>query len=190
MASAEQEHPPITQDFGWALGVLLRAYRDRVSPILADLPQGTRGYEVLAEVVVNGRQPSQLALAQRLGIDRTVMTYVVDDLEAAGLVERHANPDDRRQRRIVATDRGADVAGELCALVTRAQDHVLGALDADERAEFQRLLMKAASAVAADGSASSDPGDAPAGDASGVSRVSTADHAPGASTPAARAGAA
>ncbi len=152
MATPDPQHPPITQDFGWALGVLLRAYRDRVAPILADFPQSTRGYETLAEVVVNGQRPSQLALAQRLGIDRTVMTYLVDDLEDAGLVARRPNPADRRQRRIVATKEGQEVVAELCTLVAGAEQAALAALDPDERAEFHRLLMKAAAGATADGS--------------------------------------
>ncbi|MFK0044612.1 MarR family transcriptional regulator [Streptomyces sp. NPDC090741] len=40
-------------------------------------------------------------MATYLGIDRTVMTYLIDDLVTAGLVERRLNPADRRQRKIV-----------------------------------------------------------------------------------------
>jgi len=139
------QHPPIGEDIGWALGVLLRAYRDRVTPILGDFPQGQRGYETLSEVVLNGRQPSQLALANRLGIDRTVMTYLVDDLEDAGLVARRPNPDDRRQRRIVATPQGEETLAVLCERVTDAEHDALAALTPHEREEFRRLLIKAAS---------------------------------------------
>ncbi len=148
-----RQHPPITEDFGWALGVLLRAYRDRVTPILGDFQQGARGYQTLSEVVVNGDQPSQLALANRLGIDRTVMTYLVDDLEQAGLVARQQNPEDRRQRRIVPTDQGQELVAELCERVVGVEEHTLAALTPQERVEFRRLLMKAASG----GDAALDP---------------------------------
>ncbi|MEZ3160930.1 MarR family transcriptional regulator [Microbacterium sp. BWT-B31] len=142
-AAPRQPHP--TEDFGWALGVLLREYRDRVAPILADFPQGERGYQTLSEVVVHGDQPSQLALANRLGIDRTVMTYLVDDLEDAGLVARRANPEDRRQRRIVPTGQGHDTLAELCVRVVGAEALTLASLTPDERVVFRRLLIKAAS---------------------------------------------
>lgn len=134
---------PTTEDFGWALGVLLRSYRDLVTPHLDDIPQGPRGYQALAETVL-GEPPSQLALAGRLGLDRTVMTYLVDDLERAGLVERKANPDDRRQRQIVATERGRALLAERCAFVESAEDRILAALDPEERAAFRHLLRKAA----------------------------------------------
>jgi DNA-binding MarR family transcriptional regulator len=130
-------------DFGWLLGVLLRTYRDRVTAAIGDFPLGPRGYQTLNEVV-RGQQPSQLALANHLGIDRTVMTYVVDALEEAGLVERRPNPYDRRQRRIVATRRGHDAIATLCRRVTEAEDAVLGALEPAERVALRRLLWKAA----------------------------------------------
>ncbi|NUR51901.1 MAG: winged helix-turn-helix transcriptional regulator, partial [Hamadaea sp.] len=97
----DREH----DDFGWGLGVLLRAYQSTVVTELGDFPHGPRGYQTLTEVV-RGEHPSQLALAAYLGIDRTVMTYLIDDLVTAGLVERQLNPADRRQRKVVATAAG------------------------------------------------------------------------------------
>jgi MarR family transcriptional regulator for hemolysin len=131
------------EDLGWALGVLLRSYRETLPPSLGTFPHGARGYQTLCEVV-RGQQPSQLALANHLGIDRTVMTYLIDDLVAAGLVERQANPADRRQRQIVATPRGRKAIVTLCAQVAAAEDAILGALEDDEREVFRRLLTKAA----------------------------------------------
>jgi hypothetical protein len=40
-------------------------------------------------VAGQGEPSSQVALAQHLGVDRTVMTYLLDDLEAAKLVAPH-----------------------------------------------------------------------------------------------------
>jgi MarR family transcriptional regulator for hemolysin len=132
-----------SHELGWALGILLRSHRDLVSRVLGDFPHGPRGYQTLAEVI-RGEQPSQLALANRLGIDRTVMTYLIDDLVAAGLVERRPNPADRRQRQIVATPKGEQTLASLCDQVTEAENAMLGALDDDERALLRRLLIKAA----------------------------------------------
>ncbi|WP_350347678.1 MarR family winged helix-turn-helix transcriptional regulator [Agromyces sp. G08B096] len=136
-------------DFGWALGVLLRSYRDRVQRALGDFPHGPRGYETMAEVL-RGTRPSQLALANHLGIDRTVMTYLVDDLEREGLVERRPNPADRRQRQIVATERGRELIEAACARVVDAQNELLAGLPAEERTVLRRLLTKAAVATGDD----------------------------------------
>ncbi|MCW6004138.1 MarR family winged helix-turn-helix transcriptional regulator [Micromonospora sp. CPCC 205371] len=131
------------EGMGWALGVLLRAYHGSVVTVLGDLPHGPRGYHTLA-AVVEGDRPSQLALATHLGIDRTVMTYLIDDLVKAGLVERQLNPADRRQRRIVATDLGLRTLADLERRVRAAEDHVLSALAPAERQAFRELLHRVA----------------------------------------------
>jgi MarR family transcriptional regulator, transcriptional regulator for hemolysin len=142
-----------TEDLGWALGSLLRSYRERVGPLTEDVPHGARGYQTLCEVV-RGEQPSQLALATHLGIDRTVMTYLVDDLVDAGLVERRQNPSDRRQRQVVATAKGRRLVSRTCRKVAAAEEEVLGSLDTRERDALRRLLAKAAGV---DGRTSHDP---------------------------------
>ncbi|MEV5322997.1 MarR family winged helix-turn-helix transcriptional regulator [Nonomuraea fastidiosa] len=140
------DEPVANHTFGWTLGVLLRAYQSTVVTVIGDLPHGQRGYQTLA-AVVSGRHPTQLALASYLGIDRTVLTYLVDDLVEAGLVERRLNPNDRRQRRIVATDKGERVYKELERRVSEAEDHLLGALSPDERTAFKDMLQRTACAV-------------------------------------------
>jgi DNA-binding MarR family transcriptional regulator len=131
------------EGFGWALGVLLRAYHALAGPVLGDVPHGPRGYQTLA-TVAHGEQPNQVALATYLGIDRTVMTYLIDDLVAAGLVERQLNPADRRQRKIVATKHGLDVLADLETRVRHAEDHLLDGLDDAEQETFRGLLRRVA----------------------------------------------
>lgn len=147
MSETTRAGTAVEEDLGWALGVLLRSYRAMLPSALDAVPHGARGYQTLCEVV-RGHQPSQLALAKRLGIDRTVMTYLIDDLVAARLVERRPNPADRRQRQIVATARGRKTLATLCGQVAEAEHAVLKALDEDERELFRRLLLKAACSMA------------------------------------------
>lgn len=143
---ADHSRDLVEQDLGWSLGVILRAYEASVRDALADLPHGHRGYQVLSEVV-RGDQPSQLALAARLGIDRTVMTYLIDDLVEAGLVERRANPADRRQRQVVATEAGQRTRRRLAGRVRAAEDAVLRSLAPDEREALCGLVGRVADDV-------------------------------------------
>ena len=87
----------LADDLGWGLGTVFRAYVSAAHGAVAGLPGGPRGYQVLS-AAAKGAVGSQLALAQHLGIDRTVMTYLLDDLEAANLIERRPDPADRRAR--------------------------------------------------------------------------------------------
>ncbi|WP_329625244.1 MarR family winged helix-turn-helix transcriptional regulator [Streptomyces sp. NBC_01255] len=133
----------LTEDFGFSLMAVAHAYRAAVSAVLESVPQGARGYQTLA-AVVEGDAPNQLALAGYLRIDRTVMTYLIDELVAAGLVERRLDPADRRRRKIVATGHGIDTARELQRRVREAEDGLLSAIDEDDRELFRTLLQRVA----------------------------------------------
>ncbi|MGW4681986.1 MarR family winged helix-turn-helix transcriptional regulator [Micromonospora taraxaci] len=132
--------------FGWSLGVVLRRWHEYVEEMLNDLPHGSRGYHILA-VVVHEDVPTQGALATRLAIDRSVLTYIIDDLENAGLIERKLDPQDRRARRVVATDRGRAALAEAERRVAHAEDHVLGGLPEDQRDAFRDFAARAAEAI-------------------------------------------
>src|ERR1700678_2896012 len=83
----------LSDGLGGALGVLFRAYSKAAAAAVAEIPGGPRGYQVLTAVARSDPR-SQLELANHLGLDRTVMTYLLDDLERAGS-GRPAGPADR-----------------------------------------------------------------------------------------------
>src|ERR1700730_18284272 len=140
----------LDQDLGFTLGVIFRAYIKAANEVLCDIPGGPRGYQVLVAAIQH-QADGQGALAQRLGVDRTVMTYLIDDLEQAGLVERRADPLDRRSRHIVATSQGQRVWADIEQWLEAVEEHVLGALSSPERATFRNLLQRlAAQATALD----------------------------------------
>ena len=130
-------------DLGWALGAVFRSYVKAATAVMAELPAGPRSYQVLS-AAAHDQPGTQLALAARLGVDRTVMTYLIDALEEARLVTREPDPADRRARRIVLTKRGAKLLADLDQRLGQVEAHVLAALDVDERATFRALLQKVA----------------------------------------------
>lgn len=137
---------PTGEDLGVALGAVFRAYAKATEAAAGDIPGGPRGYFVLM-AAVQGEAESQRSLAERFGVDRTVMTYLLDDLERAGLVERKPDPADRRSRRIVATPHGRERWVELRGQVERVEQHILAALPAESRASFRSMLCILASHV-------------------------------------------
>lgn len=72
------------------------------------------------------------------------MTYLVDDLVAAGLVERQQNPADRRARRVVATPEGRRRLAGWATAVHDAEEQLLGMLSPDERSAFRTLMRRVA----------------------------------------------
>jgi DNA-binding MarR family transcriptional regulator len=129
----------LADDLGWGLGTVFRAYVIAAHAAVADLPGGPRGYQALS-AAAHGTVGSQLALAQHLGVDRTVMTYLLDDLEAAGLIERRLDPADRRARRIVATKQGTKLLAALNDRLQSAEAHLLTPLDPEARESFRAQL--------------------------------------------------
>ncbi len=144
----------MTEDLGWALGVVFRGYVAAATAALAEVPGGPRGYQVIA-TAARAEVGSQLALAHHLGIDRTVMTYMLDDLEAAGLIERQPDPADRRARRVIVTTKGTKLLATLDRRLQAAEADLLAPLDADDRRSFRSQLR----AVAAHVNAFDPPGD-------------------------------
>jgi DNA-binding MarR family transcriptional regulator len=133
----------VESDLGWALGAVMRTYLRATAGALTDLPGGPRGYQVLT-ACAREEPPTQLALARRLGVDRTVMTHLIDDLERAGLVERRPDPADRRARRIVVTEPGGALLTVVDRRLADVEDVVLGPLDPAERRTLRALLSRVA----------------------------------------------
>ena len=87
-------------------------------------------------------------LAAQCRYSASAVTRVSDRLEAMGLAERHACPSDRRVIHLVITDAGRDaVSSSMPAHLRMIDAEILGALDASERAELERLLRKVRDAV-------------------------------------------
>lgn len=80
-------------------------------------------------------------LAGRMSCEASNVTFVVDRLEAAGLVERTAHPDDRRVKRVRLTGDGRNLRTRLMRQLTK--DSPLGGLDVQDRLQLQGLLAKA-----------------------------------------------
>jgi DNA-binding MarR family transcriptional regulator len=90
---------------------------------------------------IASRPMSMRELAALLGVDPPNLTTVVDELERAGLVERHAHPTDRRVKLVTATASGV-------ALAQRAQEILdkppagLSELPADDLEALGRILSR------------------------------------------------
>lgn len=143
MTEAIAHEPQSGGDLGQALAALLRRYLDGARDAVSDLPGGPRGFQVLV-TSAQGECSNQATIAMRLGIDRTVMTYLVDDLEKAGMVERRPDPADRRARQVVLTSEGEKVLATATERIREVEAVVLGALSATDAEQFRRLAVTAA----------------------------------------------
>lgn len=82
----------------------------------------------------------QRTLARTIGFDTSTIGGVIDRLEARGLVQRNADPEDRRVRRLTLTAPGQALLARVVPAMQRAQLRMLEPLPAAERGEFMRML--------------------------------------------------
>jgi len=152
MAADDALPTVLTDDFGWTLRSVSIEFQHGANAAVAGLPSGSRGYLVLLCASEDNGE-SQLAIARRLGVDKTVMTYLVDALVEAGLIVREPDPADRRIRRLVLTDTGRARLDEARAQITAVENRLLSTLSPADAATFRSLLTAVAGIAGAAASA-------------------------------------
>ncbi|MEV7598167.1 MarR family winged helix-turn-helix transcriptional regulator [Kitasatospora sp. NPDC089797] len=134
--------PPTLLDLStFLLARIGRTARGRLTEQLAE--RGLRLWDmaVLAALADFGPQ-AQRDLVQRLGIDPSDLTKVVEQLGAAGYVERSRDERDRRRVSVAVTAAGRALLAELEVQAGAVQDELLAPLDAEERRVLQELLLR------------------------------------------------
>ena len=82
-----------------------------------------------------------------LAIDRTVLTYLLDGMVEAKLVERIPDPTDRRARKIRATTEGLSVLARYERRVAAVEASILSGMHADDAHRLAGLLGALATSV-------------------------------------------
>jgi DNA-binding MarR family transcriptional regulator len=82
----------------------------------------------------------QRTLARSIGLDTSTIAGVVDRLDARGLMQRGASPEDRRVRLLSLTSAGQDLLKANQPNMLKAQERILAPLPEAERSEFMRML--------------------------------------------------
>jgi DNA-binding MarR family transcriptional regulator len=128
---------------GFDLGVVCRSYAQSADEIIAEIPAGARGYQILA-TVTRTTIGSQAALAERIGVDPSTVVHLLDDLGEAGLVGRCPDPADRRNRLVVPTEKGRELNASIKTRLRRTEDQLLRGLALSEQSAFRDLLARLA----------------------------------------------
>ena len=99
------------------------------------------GYSVLVALDRSAIR-TQAALADAIGADKTRIIAILDELQQNGLIERLADPEDRRARLLAITKEGRRVKDAVQAEIQSGEERWLGTLSATERAVFLRVLQE------------------------------------------------
>lgn len=127
-------------DFNWLLHRAAQRVGAAFADEIAQFGISLRGQLVLQVLAHSEGQRTQLKLGAMLGLDKTTLMSELDKLERAGLIQRVPDPNDRRVRTPVITDKGRALqkeAGDALAEVERA---VRGRFTHEEMAVLRRAL--------------------------------------------------
>ena len=89
-----------------------------------------------------GSRPSDLAA--RLGMSKQAVNYLLGELERRGYLERRADPDDLRSRRIALTERGTSAGSVMREAVMEVEREWEMALGRRRFAQLRGLLAELA----------------------------------------------
>ncbi len=130
---------PSDSDFGFLVSdvarLLHRAFDHRGE--CGDLTRAQ--WQVLVRLAKN-EGGNQASLAGDLDIEPITLSRHIDRLESAGLVDRRADPEDRRARRLYLTEAARPLLDAMRAYALVVFEHALTGLEPAERAELLRLL--------------------------------------------------
>jgi DNA-binding MarR family transcriptional regulator len=117
------------------------ARRLRRGSILQLAPLGlTYAQARVLRLVAHGHYLRMADLAAQLDVVPRSVTTMVDALESAGFVARHADPDDRRSVHVTLSDEGRLLLDRLEAARRDSAEEVFGGLDPAQRHQLHDLL--------------------------------------------------
>jgi DNA-binding MarR family transcriptional regulator len=149
---------PVTEFAGQLFFRIWRATHTRTAEALASIGL-TPALFALLNVIAAREGAIQQELGSALGIDRSTMVSLIDQLESAGLARRRPAATDRRAREIAITPKGRRLLQRARGLISQVEDEVLAALTAEERDELLTLVRRALVSAPSQPLWSSDEGD-------------------------------
>jgi MarR family transcriptional regulator for hemolysin len=122
------------------LALVARRWRSLLDERLRTIDQSAARMEALAAIINSPSQSAQVDIAKRLRIEGPTMTRMLDALEDDGLVERLADPADRRSKQLRLTPAGEAVLERTFAIVDKLRDRLLVGVSAEQTAELNGFL--------------------------------------------------
>ncbi len=94
-------------------------------------------------------RPSQSEVAELLDVERITLCRMLDRLAEAGLVERHADPADRRIWRLHLTEKAGPIIDRLSVIAEELEADMLSVLSVEERNLLADLLIRVRDGIGA-----------------------------------------
>ncbi len=133
----------LASETGYVLSYVAQMAQLVLEELLEPLHIDARQLGVM-KLIAESEHRSQVAISQNMGLDRTHVVRLVDDLEGLGYVQRVKSTEDRRYYELILTPEGERVLSETRKVIGAADDDTYGCLNDAERETLHRLLRKVA----------------------------------------------
>ncbi|WP_069811570.1 MarR family winged helix-turn-helix transcriptional regulator [Streptomyces sp. TP-A0874] len=130
---------PLTAEVVELIGDVVARYHDEYEDAAAE--HALTGAQARVLGLLSVEPLPMRRIAHRLRCEPSNVTGIIDRLEARGLAERRADPDDRRVKLAAATDKGRATAARLRGSLDFAREP-LGELSEEERTMLRDLLRR------------------------------------------------
>ncbi|MGV9709498.1 MarR family winged helix-turn-helix transcriptional regulator [Gordonia sp. NPDC003424] len=134
----------LEDDLGFLIARVSALLVKTTNRTLAPLGLKVRAYSVLAAVCDEPTGITQRRLASDVGLDPSQIVALVDDLEGRDLVVRTTDPDDRRNKLILATDGGRELCERAHGLTKDVARELFVDADREQLETLRSLLYRTA----------------------------------------------
>jgi len=141
---SREGYPPLELGLTMAFVLVARRWRSLVDERLRELGHSASRMEAMAAIAYAPSGTTQIQVAKRIGIEGPTLTRTLDMLEADGLVERLADPNDRRNKHMKLTPEGLDALAEMFGLCAALRIKLLAdipAADLRQNLGFMNMLL-------------------------------------------------
>ena len=130
---------PDQHRFAMQLAQLSRGWRAELDRRLADLGLSQARWLVLLHLARFDHEPTQRELAQSVAVEGPTLARLLDSLEAQGLVQRKAAPEDRRAKLITLQPSARPMIEKIEAISTQVRQELFNGIPEEDLRKCQQV---------------------------------------------------
>lgn len=119
------------------------AFEKNAQKVLADYGLTFSQFKILILLLYICEGPvRQVDIENRFALSNPTVTGILQNMEKMGMVQRLQNPEDKRSKLIVPTEKARGMASELWEIRERLDNELTSMLTAEEKEQMRNLLWK------------------------------------------------
>lgn len=130
---------PNQHRFAMQLAQMSRSWRAEIDRRLNDLGLSQARWLVLLHLGRFDHLPTQRELAKSVGVEGPTLARLLDSLEAQGLVERLAVPEDRRAKQVALCAKAKPLIEKIEAISTQLRREAFAGIEAEDLRRCQQV---------------------------------------------------